>query len=226
MFPDAFIVQSRISLVLVTENSLCNDSGLGLPQAYRNTCTRSEPQIRRPALNQWIRCTIGCIRITSHNIRLQCLFHPNTTNEILITWSISKSICKSMSQIRCGEQSVIFDPKPLETSAVTTNNCYQYRFHCICKPITIINMQKQQQIYEYSNRKKINSAFVWNCSLIVVPGHPVNNLHGMQGSGVSDLSNDSSPTHGYPDFPPSPDSWLGESVRSTHPSSAPAGDYS
>lgn len=33
--------------------------------------------------------------------------------------------------------------------------------------------------------------------------------HGLQGSAVSDLSNDSSPVHGYPDFPPSPDSWLG-----------------
>lgn len=36
---------------------------------------------------------------------------------------------------------------------------------------------------------------------------------------MSDLSNDDSesPTHGYPDFPPSPDSWLGESVsRSNH----------
>lgn len=40
-----------------------------------------------------------------------------------------------------------------------------------------------------------------------------NNMRGMQGNGMSDLSNDSdSPTHGYPDFPPSPDSWLGESV--------------
>ncbi|XP_017116933.1 LIM/homeobox protein Lhx3 isoform X2 [Drosophila elegans] len=28
---------------------------------------------------------------------------------------------------------------------------------------------------------------------------------------VSDLSNDSSPDQGYPDFPPSPDSWLGDS---------------
>lgn len=34
-------------------------------------------------------------------------------------------------------------------------------------------------------------------------------LHLQQGSTVSDLSNDSSPAHGYPDFPPSPDSWLG-----------------
>lgn len=35
-------------------------------------------------------------------------------------------------------------------------------------------------------------------------------LHLQQGSTVSDLSNDSSPEHGYPDFPPSPDdSWLG-----------------
>lgn len=40
-----------------------------------------------------------------------------------------------------------------------------------------------------------------------------NNIRGMRSSGMSDLSNDSeSPTHGYPDFPPSPDSWLGESV--------------
>lgn len=41
-------------------------------------------------------------------------------------------------------------------------------------------------------------------------------MHGMQG-GMSDLSNDSdSPTHGYPDFPPSPDSWLGEPVTRTN----------
>lgn len=57
-------------------------------------------------------------------------------------------------------------------------------------------------------------------------GQAVNNLHGMQGSGVSDLSNDSSPTHGYPDFPPSPDSWLGEAVARTNQSnSTPAADY-
>lgn len=38
-----------------------------------------------------------------------------------------------------------------------------------------------------------------------------NNMRGMRSSGMSDLSNDSeSPSHGY--FPPSPDSWLGESV--------------
>ncbi|XP_021702968.1 LIM/homeobox protein Lhx3 isoform X1 [Aedes aegypti] len=50
-------------------------------------------------------------------------------------------------------------------------------------------------------------------------GQPVNSMHhggprgphGMHGSAVSDMSNDSSPAHGYPDFPPSPDSWLGES---------------
>lgn len=53
--------------------------------------------------------------------------------------------------------------------------------------------------------------------IIIVPSHILfsdqggNNMRGMQG--MSDLSNDSdSPTHGYPDFPPSPDSWLGESV--------------
>lgn len=40
-----------------------------------------------------------------------------------------------------------------------------------------------------------------------------NNMRGIQGSAMSDISNESdSPTHGYPDFPPSPDSWLGESV--------------
>jgi len=36
---------------------------------------------------------------------------------------------------------------------------------------------------------------------------------------VSDLSNDSSPDQGYPDFPPSPDSWLGDS-GSTNTTSA------
>lgn len=39
--------------------------------------------------------------------------------------------------------------------------------------------------------------------------------HGMNSSAVSDLSNDSSPPHGYPDFPPSPDSWLGDSSTNT-----------
>lgn len=34
-------------------------------------------------------------------------------------------------------------------------------------------------------------------------------------SNASDLSNDSSPAHGYPDFPPSPDSWLGDSSTNT-----------
>lgn len=54
----------------------------------------------------------------------------------------------------------------------------------------------------------------------------MNNLHGLQGSGVSDLSNDSSPTQGYPDFPPSPDSWLGEAVaRTNQTNSTPAVDY-
>ncbi|XP_053677738.1 LIM/homeobox protein Lhx3 [Anopheles nili] len=47
-------------------------------------------------------------------------------------------------------------------------------------------------------------------------GQPLNSMHpgtrppGLHGSAVSDLSNDSSPAHGYPDFPPSPDSWLGD----------------
>ncbi|BFF94017.1 LIM/homeobox protein Lhx3 [Drosophila madeirensis] len=36
---------------------------------------------------------------------------------------------------------------------------------------------------------------------------------------VSDLSNDSSPEQGYPDFPPSPDSWLGDSASTNNTSS-------
>lgn len=35
---------------------------------------------------------------------------------------------------------------------------------------------------------------------------------GQAGPITSDLSNDSSTPNGYPDFPPSPDSWLGEST--------------
>lgn len=59
-------------------------------------------------------------------------------------------------------------------------------------------------------------------------------LHGshsrnMQGSTVSDLSNDSSPTQDYPDFPPSPDdSWLrSDNVNTTsnQNSSAAVGHY-
>uniref|UniRef100_A0A1B0A521 LIM/homeobox protein Lhx3 n=1 Tax=Glossina pallidipes TaxID=7398 RepID=A0A1B0A521_GLOPL len=49
------------------------------------------------------------------------------------------------------------------------------------------------------------------------------NLHGSKsssqrlhsGSAVSDMSNDSSPDQGYPDFPPSPDSWLGDAGNNT-----------
>ncbi|XP_044728561.1 LIM/homeobox protein Lhx3 [Chrysoperla carnea] len=40
-------------------------------------------------------------------------------------------------------------------------------------------------------------------------------VHGLPHEADSDDSNDSSPPHGgYPDFPPSPDSWLGESATS------------
>lgn len=48
-------------------------------------------------------------------------------------------------------------------------------------------------------------------------------LHG--GSAVSDLSNDSSPEQGFPDFPPSPDSWLGDTGNTTtsNPNSATPG---
>lgn len=63
-------------------------------------------------------------------------------------------------------------------------------------------------------------------------GQPVNSLlhgssahGGLPGSGVSDLSNDSSPAHGYPDFPPSPDSWLGDSGNTNQNSSTPAVHY-
>ncbi|GLV37874.1 Lim3 [Carabus blaptoides fortunei] len=38
--------------------------------------------------------------------------------------------------------------------------------------------------------------------------------HGLPPGAETDLSNDSSPPHGYPDFPPSPDSWLGEGSAS------------
>lgn len=47
-------------------------------------------------------------------------------------------------------------------------------------------------------------------------GQPVSSmLHPHGGLQNSDLSNDSSPT-GYPDFPPSPESWLGESGAQTN----------
>lgn len=49
---------------------------------------------------------------------------------------------------------------------------------------------------------------------------------GLQSSTVSDLSNDSSPTHGYPDFPPSPDdSWLGDSNTTNQNSSTATVHY-
>ncbi|XP_058981206.1 LIM/homeobox protein Lhx4 isoform X1 [Musca domestica] len=54
------------------------------------------------------------------------------------------------------------------------------------------------------------------------------NLHGSKsqsrlhaGSAVSDLSNDSSPEQGFPDFPPSPDSWLGDTGTNPNPNSNP-----
>lgn len=62
------------------------------------------------------------------------------------------------------------------------------------------------------NDSNINYIFIVN-SCVSFADQGGNNLRGMRSSGMSDLSNDSeSPTHGYPDFPPSPDSWLGESV--------------
>lgn len=51
-------------------------------------------------------------------------------------------------------------------------------------------------------------------------------LHG--GSAISDLSNDSSIDQAYPDFPPSPDSWLGDAANSSsnqNAASAPAIRY-
>ncbi|XP_019844537.2 LIM/homeobox protein Lhx3 isoform X1 [Bactrocera dorsalis] len=47
--------------------------------------------------------------------------------------------------------------------------------------------------------------------------------HRVHGSAVSDLSNDSSPEQGYPDFPPSPDSWLGDSGNTSNPNSQTPG---
>lgn len=55
---------------------------------------------------------------------------------------------------------------------------------------------------------------------------PLSRLHG--GSAISDLSNDSSVDHAYPDFPPSPDSWLGDAANSgsnQNTASAPAVRY-
>ena len=56
--------------------------------------------------------------------------------------------------------------------------------------------------------------------------HPNSRPHGLHGSAVSDMSNDSSPAHGYPDFPPSPDdSWLGESIPTNQNNQTPALHY-
>lgn len=53
-------------------------------------------------------------------------------------------------------------------------------------------------------------------------GQPPNHHSGSHNhAGVSDdMSNDSSPAHGYPDFPPSPDSWLGDSAPVAHTANA------
>lgn len=74
---------------------------------------------------------------------------------------------------------------------------YSYADNIVYTPLGELKMK-----YELEARQFVNKDFVDN---------PVSSgglLH-LQGSTVSDLSNDSSPAHGYPDFPPSPDSWLG-----------------
>lgn len=52
-------------------------------------------------------------------------------------------------------------------------------------------------------------------------------LH-LQGSTVSDLSNDSSPAHGYPDFPasPSPESIFGENASASTLTNNPTNNQS
>lgn len=52
---------------------------------------------------------------------------------------------------------------------------------------------------------------MWTPLCFVISDQGGNNMRGMRSSGMSSDDSDS-PTHGYPDFPPSPDSWLGESV--------------
>nr|CAD7204681.1 unnamed protein product [Timema douglasi] len=52
------------------------------------------------------------------------------------------------------------------------------------------------------------------------PGHLPPGHHGLTSGPASDLSNSSS-AHGYPDFPPSPDSWLGEVSASGPPVPGP-----
>lgn len=72
------------------------------------------------------------------------------------------------------------------------------------------------KINYFSLLKKLKIVFFSNSHmkfLFFISDQSGNNIRGMRSGGMSDMSNDSeSPTHGYPDFPPSPDSWLGESV--------------
>ncbi|KAL7042448.1 hypothetical protein ACKWTF_001141 [Chironomus riparius] len=58
--------------------------------------------------------------------------------------------------------------------------------------------------------------------------NPVSSMLHLQGSTVSDLSNDSSPAHGYPDFPasPSPESIFGENASSSALTNNPTNNQS
>lgn len=73
-----------------------------------------------------------------------------------------------------------------------------------------ISWAKKNEIGQKVNGIFLNEIIHIFC-LSVISDQGGNNMRGMRSSGMSSDDSDS-PTHGYPDFPPSPDSWLGESV--------------
>ncbi|KAG5675860.1 hypothetical protein PVAND_005728 [Polypedilum vanderplanki] len=61
-----------------------------------------------------------------------------------------------------------------------------------------------------------NHHYSYSDNIVYTPlDNPVSSMLHLQGSTVSDLSNDSSPAHGYPDFPASPDSIFGENASTS-----------
>lgn len=73
------------------------------------------------------------------------------------------------------------------------------------------------------NKEKLATSDYKQNFLISFIDNPVSSMLNLQqGSTVSDLSNDSSPAHGYPDFPPSPDSWLGNENNTNNNSNNPS----
>lgn len=88
---------------------------------------------------------------------------------------------------------------------MSQNHHYSYPDNIVYTPLGELSIKLQQDKNEinFYNMTKINL------------DNPVSSMLHLQGSTVSDLSNDSSPAHGYPDFPASPDSIFGENASTS-----------